>query len=74
MVTGEKKLYVHSRWSGGILLKKKFIFFVRFLKRFLDIAGYNALHYTVDRLNLQLSICMVCFYVNTTTRSLNCLA
>jgi hypothetical protein len=30
---------------------------MRFLKQ---IFGYTALHYAVDRVNLQLSICMVC--------------
>ena len=38
--------------------------------RFLtEIFGYTALHYTVDRLNLQLSTCMVCLckYHNSVT-------
>jgi hypothetical protein len=35
---------------------------VCFLKQ---IIGTTALHYTVDRLNLQLSTCMVCLYILT---------
>jgi hypothetical protein len=40
--------------------------FVRFLRQ---IFGYTVLHYTVDRLNLQLSACMVCLckYHNSVT-------
>jgi hypothetical protein len=48
----------------GILPKKMFVFFypydcnsVHFLKH---IFGYTALHSAVDRLNLQLSTCIVC--------------
>ena len=50
--------------SGGILPQKIFVFFypygcnsLHFLKQ---IFGYTALHYAVDRLNLQLSTCIVC--------------
>jgi hypothetical protein len=41
--------------------------FLRFLKHIFE---YTALHYTVDRLNLYLSICMVCLckYHNSVTR------
>jgi hypothetical protein len=41
--------------------------FVSFQKQ---IFGNTALHYTVDRLNLQSSTCMVCLCINTTTWSL----
>ena len=42
---------------------------MHFLKQIFE---YTVLHYTVDRLNLQLSTCMLyCYvYVNTTTWSL----
>ena len=48
----------------GILPQKIFVFFypydcnsLHFLKQ---IFGYAALHYAVDRLNLQLNTCIVC--------------
>jgi hypothetical protein len=62
---GNKKFGVVShlivrKGSGGILPQKIFVFFypydcnsLHFLKQ---IFGYTALHYAVDRLNLQLSI------------------
>jgi hypothetical protein len=58
--------------SGGILPHKKNYFpplglhFAHFLKQ---IFGYTALHYTANRLNLQLSTCMVCLckYHNSIT-------
>jgi hypothetical protein len=68
-----KKVVCSSRGSGDIFSQENFrIFsplgerFVRFLKQ---IFGYTALHYTVDRLNLQLSTCMVCLckYHNSIT-------
>jgi hypothetical protein len=50
--------------SGGILPQKIFVFFypyewnsLHFLKQ---IFGYTALHYAVERLNLQLCTCIVC--------------
>ena len=69
MVVGDKKFGVVSYVIGGggayrgIPPEKFFIFpllglhFVRFLKQ---IFGYTELHYTVDRLNLQLSTCVIC--------------
>jgi hypothetical protein len=51
MVVGNKKV-----WCGVLPLG---LHFVRFLKQ---IFGYTSLQYTVDRLNLQLSTCMVCLY------------
>ena len=60
-------LLVGGGGSGGILPQKIFVFFypydcnsLHFLKQ---IFGYTALHYAVDRLNLQLRY----VYVDTTT-------
>ena len=57
-------LLVGGGGSGDILPQKIFVFFyasdflpLHFLKQ---IFGYTALHYAVDRLNLQLSTCIVC--------------
>ena len=57
-------LLVGGGGSGVILPQKIFVFFypydcnsLHFLKQ---IFGYTALHYAVDRLNLQLSTCIVC--------------
>jgi hypothetical protein len=57
-------LLVGGGESGDILPQKIFVFFypydcnsLHFLKQ---IFGYTALHYAVDRLNLQLSTCIVC--------------
>jgi hypothetical protein len=57
-------LLVGGGGSGGIIPQKIFVFFypydcnsLHFLKQ---IFGYIALHYAVDRLNLQLSTCIVC--------------
>ena len=68
MVVGNKKFgvvsYVILGGGGGGGLGVFFCIFlslglqfVHFLKQ---IFGYTALHYAVDRLNLQLSTCMVC--------------
>jgi hypothetical protein len=63
-----------GRWSGGIVPWKMFVFFFpydcnspHFLKQ---IFGYTALHYAVDRLNLQLCTCIVCLcrYHNLVTQ------
>jgi hypothetical protein len=68
MVVGDKMFgvvsYVIVDGSGGIsprnlLYSPPGLHFVRFLKQ---IFRYTALHYTVDRLNLQLSTCIVCLY------------
>jgi hypothetical protein len=74
MVVG-KKVVCNSRGSGSIFSQKNFVFFhplglhfVRFLKR--NNFGYIALHSTVDRLNFLAWY----VYVNTTTKSLTCLA
>jgi hypothetical protein len=57
-------LIVVGGWPGGILPQKIFVIFhpydcnsLNFLKQ---IFGYTALHYAVDRLNLQLSAGIVC--------------
>jgi hypothetical protein len=67
MVVGDKKFGVVSYVIGGgtrsIPPERFCIFpllglhFVRFLKQ---IFGHTELHYTVDRLNLQLSTCVIC--------------
>ena len=68
MVVGDKMFgvvsYVIVDGSGGISPRNLLYpppppgrHFVRFLKQ---IFRYTALHYTVDRLNLQLSTCIVC--------------
>jgi hypothetical protein len=50
--------------SGGILPQKIFAFFYPYDCNFLhflkQIFEYTALHYAVDRLNLQLCTCIVC--------------
>ena len=66
---------MQNMWrSGGIVPQKIFVFFYpndcnspRFLKQ---IFGYTALHYAVDRLNLQLCTCIVCLcrYHNLVTQ------
>ena len=67
-------LIVEGGGAGGILPKKMFVFFypydsksLHFLKQ---IFGYTALHYAVDRLNLQLCTCIVCLcrYHNLVTQ------
>jgi hypothetical protein len=57
-------LVVEGGGVWGISPQKIFVFFypydcnsLHFLKQ---ILGYTALHYAVDRLNLQLSTCIVC--------------
>ena len=62
---GNKKFGVVSHlivWGGGGVCN-----FLQFLKL---IFGYTALHYDVDRLNLQLSTCIVCLcrYHNLVTQ------
>ena len=78
MVVGNKMFgvvsYVIVWGSGGILPQKIFVFFLplrlQFVHFLIQIFGYTAFHYAVDRLNFQSSTCVVCVYVNTTTRSL----
>ena len=79
MVVGNKKFgvvsYVIVGGSGAILPQKIFVFFypyrtaifMHFLKQ---IFGYTALNYAVDRLDLQLSTCMICLckYHNSVTQ------
>jgi hypothetical protein len=65
LFVGNKKFGVVSHLIvGGILSQKMFVFFypydcnsLHFLKQ---IFGYTALHYAVDRLNLQFSAGIVC--------------
>jgi hypothetical protein len=78
MVVGDKKFGALSNvivGESGAFSPRKCLYYctpyiglhyVRFLKQ---IFGYTALHYTVDRPNLQLSTCMVCLckYHNSVT-------